>query len=244
VIYSSPIVADVLPDNPGPEIIIESGCYFPQNTNNKRGKWIKILRPSDGAVLQTLDLPSCASSTPAVGDIDGDGQLEIVATTNGSRSMGGDGLSRVMAWKATNNTPLWSTAPADRGTHDPYGGNFKSPVIADVDGNGSLEVIASYFDSIQIFDGKSGAPLTCQSQPCTAPVLPTFSYLSSTPAVGDVNGDGILDIVAAGGHGRDGQLYGFTNLANVLSTAPGTLPPFSAPWPTYRGNAQHTAIYP
>jgi hypothetical protein len=85
VIYSSPVIGDVLPNNSGPEIVIGSGCYYPRNVSqlgDKYGKWIKILRLSDGAVLQTLNANACIQSSAALGDLDDDGVLEIVATVN------------------------------------------------------------------------------------------------------------------------------------------------------------------
>lgn len=244
VIYSSPVVADVLASSPGNEIIVGSGCFFPQRGSNKRGKWVKILRASNGAVLETLPIPTCSTSTPAIGDIDDDGVLEIVITVNGAEQYGGDGFSRIMAFKADSATPLWSVIPYDRGRNDEFGGNFMSPVIADVDGNGSLEVVAANGASVSIFNGRDGTPLTCQDRSCDGTPFTLYAgeTIRSTPAIADLNGDGILDVVAAGGtaSSRNGGLYGWTNLHNFISSSAGIHPPYSAPWPMYRGNARHT----
>ncbi len=247
VVFSSPIVADVLPSNPGKEIIVGSGCYFPDNSNDKRGKWVKILRPRDGAVIQTLNATACFSSNLAVGDIDDDGVNEVVATVNGSKSIGGDGDSRVTAWNAEDPNPIWSIVPKERGRNDSWGGTLMSPVIADLDGNGSLEVLAANGGSVGIYNGKDGAALTCQELTCTTPSLMLFTWRSvrSTPAVGDINNDGILDVVVGGAHpstGGLGVLYGWTNIDQVLETSSGEQTPYAAPWPMYRGNSQHTAV--
>ena len=247
VLYSSPVIADVLPDNPGQEVIIGSGCFFPQNSNAKRGAWVKVFDLRTGTELTTLNAPACFSSNPAVGDIDGDGLLEVVATVNGHTSIGGDGSGRLVAWKATNPEPLWSIVPRERGRNDDYLGFFMSPVIADVDGNGSLEIAISTGSSVGIYAGADGAALTCEATSCEDQPLTLFAWakLKSTPAIGDVNNDGILDIVAAGGHdfnGSSGMLYGWTNLSSELASAPGPHPAFSAPFPQYRGDAQHTGV--
>ncbi|MCO6429436.1 MAG: hypothetical protein J5J00_01125 [Deltaproteobacteria bacterium] len=247
VIYSSPIIADVLPDSPGEEVLVGSGCFFPQRGRKKKGRWVKVMRLKDGKVLRTLPTAGCSSSSPAVGDIDDDGVLEVVATVNGDKSIGGDGKSRIMAFKAASSSLLWSIIPTERGRNDPWGGNFQSPVVADLDGNGSLEVLVANGASVGIYSGRDGFPLTCQDSSCTNPyMLYAFDTLRSTPAVGDVNNDGQLDVVIAGGHtssGGLGVLYGWTNFGDVLQSSPGLQAPLSVPWQMFRGNSGRTAKY-
>jgi FG-GAP repeat len=249
-IYSSPIVADVLSSNAGPEIIIGSGCFFPAASTDKRGRWIKILRPGDGVVLQTLNAPACVSSSAAVGDLDDDGKLEIVATVMGATALGGDGNSKVVAWNPENSNPWWSMAPRDpnSGFNDAYGADLQSPVVADVDGNGSLEVLVANFWSVHVLNGRTGAALTCQgpSSSCgSTKSLFTWKTVKSTPAVGDINGDGVLDVVIGSGNvlnsGSRGQLYAWTNIQ--LGSPGGAQAPYSAPWPMFRGNATHTGVH-
>jgi hypothetical protein len=250
-VYSSVVVADVLSSNPGAEIIIGSGCYFPSDSSNKRGRWVKILRLSDGATLQTLNAPACVQSSPAVGDLDDDGALEIVATVNGATSVGGDGSSRVAAWKPINPTPIWSVIPHDpnSGNNDPFGGDLQSPVIADLDGNGSLEVAAGNFWSVHVLNGRTGAFLTCQGASCGAQTsLFTWKTVKSTPAIGDINNDGRLDLVIASGNALNpsarGQFYAWTgfDVSNINSPS-GSQQPYAAPWPMFRGNPQNTGVY-
>jgi hypothetical protein len=247
-IYSSPAIADIMEDSPGLELAIGAGCYHPNDSVAKRGTWVKIMRLSDGAILQTLNAPACVQSSPALGDLDEDGDLEIAVTVMGADRFGGDGLSRIVAWNVDNPTPIWQHVPGDpnSGLNDAYGGDLQSTVIADLDGNGSLEVIYSNFWSVGILNGHDGTPLTCQNTSCGSQ-LSMFAWetVKSTPAIGDVNLDGQLDVIIGGGHTYApdrGALYAWTGFAGLLNSYQGSLPAYSAPWPQFRHNAQNLGV--
>lgn len=251
-IMSSPIVADVIPDNDAMEVIVQSGCYFPDNRSNKRGKWIVILNAANGRKLKTLSVEACSPSTPAIADIDNDGQLEIVAIVHGSKTVGGPGATKLYAIKATADEPIWTRVPKPNGRNDSFGAQFQSPTIADVDGNGSLEIVLAHSRGVGIYKALTGEPLTCESRDCsTDPVsdqlLYTWSLIKNTPAIGDLDNDGDLEIVAAARHKRSdgkGTIFAWTNLADVInSDAEVGRQAYATPWPQFKGNARHSGVY-
>lgn len=239
-LYSSPVAADVIAANPGKEIIIASGCFFPINDSNKRGKWIKIFDEKTGKLLRTLETTGCSASSPAVGDIDDDGNLDVIGYIQGAARNGGKGESHVIAWNANSGQQIWDSIPTAKGSNNELGGEYASPLIADLDGNGSLEVIIGNSSAITILDGKSGSHLTCEQRNCeNKPSLDLDGNSSSTPAIADIDGDGKLELIAASSSG----LHIWSGFAGSLNSSAGSQSNFSAPWPMWRGNSERSGVF-
>ena len=119
--------------------------------------------------------PSAAFASPAVGDVTGDGKPDIVTG-------GMDGCVRVMSLPGPA-----AGAPVLKWGCLFIGGQVQgSPTLADWDGNGVLDIIAtSTAGGLRGWSGINGSVLF---------VLPTVSGSFSTPAVGDIDGDGLPDI--------------------------------------------------
>lgn len=148
------------------------------------------------------------SSSPVIADIDGDGHNEVVIGHQ-------DGVLR--AYEG-DGAPKWST-PAipgvGSGCHEQGRASAidSSPAVADIDGDGTPEVVVGVGStwvpnqngSIVVFDGATGA----REWGFTggrdrgdvwdnSPVLDGWCEgVFSTPAIGDVDGDGHLDIAFA-----------------------------------------------
>jgi hypothetical protein len=248
VIWSSPVISDLDGDG-AREVIVGAGCFDGFNPA-VNGHWVKILRIDNGQEIRTLNASGCVASVPAVADLDGDSKLDIVVGVDGRHNSPAT-PGRVQAWSYDNPTPQWTATPGEAigGGNDPDLGNLKSPVIADVDGNGSLEVLIANNSNIVIFNGATGAQLTCNN--CNngpQKTLMAWYPVHSTPAVGDLDGNGKLEVVAGGSHlyspggsGARGFLYVWTNITGLGSPA-GSAPPNSAPWPMFHGGPTHTGV--
>jgi len=106
------------------------------------------------------------NSSPVLGDLDGDGVLEIVV---------GSDNNKVYAWKPDGTLmPGWPVTTGDSVR--------SSPALADIDGDGRLDVIVGSFDNKVYVWNFNGSLLAGW------PVV-TGSVVYSSPSVGDIDGD-------------------------------------------------------
>ena len=138
-----------------------------------------------GNVLWTQTLAGGMGQYPAaVGDIDNDGVLEIVALTAYGNARGGinvfDAEGNILLSQVTNNNPL-----------------ICAPVLADINNDGELEIVfngrgkasASISAGVHVWN-LQGEELT--GFPFEMPSTPSF-----TPTLADLDGDGFLEIFTA-----------------------------------------------
>ncbi len=211
VMQASPVVGDVIPQSPGVEVVVGSGCFFPQGAGERRGKWFKILSGKTGKVLQTLTTTGCTPTSPALGDLDQDGALDVVGTVSGASFAGGDGYSHLAAWSPSRGVALWDVVPSAGTRLDSAGGHYnRAPIIEDLTGDGVPEILINYSTDVLVFDA-DGAQLTCHSSPCTRPQFRAGGRLKGYPAVADIDQDGELEIIAAGPYSRRSALLIWEN---------------------------------
>ncbi|MCA1814081.1 MAG: S8 family serine peptidase, partial [Halobacteriales archaeon] len=134
-------------------------------------------------------------ASPAVGDLDSDGSLEVVAA-----SLGGN----VYVWHADGTRAArfgvdrsFSDDPTR--THDVRWGFLASPALADLGRDGHLDIIDGAYDQHLYAWNGQGQDLPGFPALLTDPASPgpfdIGNEIVSSPAVADLDGDGWLDIV-------------------------------------------------
>jgi hypothetical protein len=138
------------------------------------------LNGENGSLLWSYALPIYTRSSPTIGDVDGNGDIEVVVSgTNGV----------VHAFNGEDGSVLWSHTV----------GGWLNPTVAlgDIDGDGKLEVVIGNDNSgLYALNGEDGSQLWHNST--------TVNW--SSPALGDIDGDGNLEVVVGS---LDDKVYGF-----------------------------------
>jgi len=130
------------------------------------------------------------NTTPALGDLDGDGDLDLLI----GESSGTLNYYRNAGTRAAPDFQLVSDEFQDIDI-----GRRSIPAILDWDGDGDLDLaVGSEASGIRIYlnEGTPSEPVFVETEPFGPPV-PTFT----APAFTDLDGDGDLDLVAGGNGG-------------------------------------------
>jgi len=225
-VASSPAVGDIDGDGK-PEIVFGTGTFWP-NRAHRVYSYECDGTPTPGWPV-TVD--GQVGTSPALGDLDGDGIPEVVVTDDDS---GPGGVHAVYAFRG-NGTRMFRTLPKDF-----FGGTVSagSPVIADVLGDGGVEILLPSNGEVCILSA-GGVQLTHHTG-FTPSSLPSFAthYSLFNVAVADFENDGSkVEIVAVSG-------TPFPSPTDVEVWVWNPKAPGAIPWGVFRQNERRTGILP
>ncbi|MDR1372269.1 MAG: FG-GAP-like repeat-containing protein, partial [Dysgonamonadaceae bacterium] len=188
---SSPLICDI--NNDGEKDILLS--VFPETTPsscrilaiNTNGQtlsgWGTI---GTNNYISTNNSPYTTNLTKeiAVGDLNGDGNLEVVAV----------GKDCIKIWN--NDGTLFNTINNLSGLES----QFRTPVLADIDGDSEIEIIVTSFTEGKIHGLKRNG-----SSVLGFPLETAQPFQDATPVIADLDNNGKSEIVA--GTGNDRKIY-------------------------------------
>lgn len=199
-VFGSPAVADLNGDGKL-EIVVPL-----EKTDGSPQKGLAVF-DSKGNLIWDFLSRAAVYSSPAIGDLQGNGKQEIVFGTVGGELYVLDGATGKEIWKL-----------------DKHSGFFRSsPLIYDGDGDGNQEIYIGYNQGLYCFDGKSG--------------MEKWNYtadgeISSSPAISNLDSDAGLEVSFGSEHGifyalnaESGGLAWYLDLGSpIMYSTPAILP--------------------
>ncbi len=220
-VFSSPAIGDI--DGDGwLDVVVGTGGYIP-GAGHEVYAWDHNGHPLPGWPRPTAGI---MTASPALGDLDGDGDLEVVI---GCGRESDTGCTLLYAWhgngESVNGFPMSPevTLPWPSQDHGPLP---YTPILADYDGDGQVEILVVVWTGSGVTivepDGVQNADKSHYTQ----------HFLASAPVVDDVDNDGMVELLIGG---ADAAEYGMVYVWHEQGATDGR-----HPWPMFHHDVQRT----
>lgn len=206
-ITSSPAVGDI-DDDGQPEIVFASSDSLVYA--------IRADLSSAAGFPKYVPMGEDWDSSPALGDVSGDGVLDVAI---------GGGNGYLYVWSGTDGSALPGFPIKLEDTSGAASPTRSSPVLADVNGDGSVDILIG--DNAGTLHGYDAS-----GQPLAGFPIRTANRIQSAPVVWDVDGDGLTEVLVESG---DQRMYCWDS--------PWAWNPALAPWPMFKGNQGNTGSF-
>ena len=199
--YNAPFVGDLDGDGDLDLMMGVLGGAFNANTTSIGNLYyLEQTAPMSFAVrssqyLTQLDIG--AESAPAVADVDGDGDLDLVLGNRISQHNARTGALEYFENRGTRARPEWHAAgPLD------ISGTFNyAPALGDLDGDGKPDMILGTWQSVLAWYRNTGAAGPSRFALADSAIVTLTRGSNATPTLGDVDHDGDLDLFVGEGSG-------------------------------------------
>ena len=221
VVTSSPAVGN-LAGTGRPEIAVGTGFYWHQQHVNTTSSTRLFVLNAAGQVVWSHDLGGFARTSPALGDLEGTGALDVVEATSGAP--GNPNAGEIWAFDGAGHVlPNWPR-PAP-------GAVYGSVVTADLTGRGYDDVLVPTGSGLHIYDGRTGVEV--------AQLATNIGMQDSALVTQDPNGT--IGITIAGAHGAASP-QGTGQILHYEVASSGSIGALS--WPMFRHDPQATGDIP
>ncbi|HEU4699369.1 MAG TPA: VCBS repeat-containing protein [Gemmatimonadales bacterium] len=200
--YNAPAVADLDGDGDLDALVgALGGAYNPDRTS--RANLYYLEQTAKGAWTLRTDrfLPSIdvgSESSPALTDLDGDGDLDLVI---GAKIRPDDPRSgAVYVWenRGTRTAPAWHAA----GTLPMRGRYHYVPAFGDLDGDGKPDLVLGDYTAELAWWRNAGSAASPRWELADSALVALTRGSYATPALVDIDGDGDLDLFAGESSGE------------------------------------------